>query len=230
VPIGSKTSRRQLLKAAVAAGGAGLSAGLLDARDSRPAAPSPIRGLIDVHHHFHAPGIPGAIRNWSADLSLDRMEKHGIATAMLSHPDGAGLICDGTGKGRAATRRINEFGARIVSDRPHRFGLLAALPMRDVDGCLREIEYALDILKADGFGIPATTPKLGPGIPSCCRFFRSSITVKRWSSFIRWSIDASRTRELRHGNGSITTSTPHAPSPAFSITVFCLDARISGLS
>jgi len=31
-------------------------------------------------------------------------------------------------------RKVNEIGARIVSDNPKRFGLLAVMPFRDVEG------------------------------------------------------------------------------------------------
>ena len=54
------------------------------------------------------------------------------------------------------TRDANEFGAKMVADCKGRFGLFAALPLPDVKATLREIAYALDTLKADGFRIPTS--------------------------------------------------------------------------
>jgi predicted TIM-barrel fold metal-dependent hydrolase len=48
---------------------------------------------------------------------------------------------------------MNEYGAKMMSDYKGRFGLFALLPMPSVDDCLKEIEYALDTLKADGIGL-----------------------------------------------------------------------------
>jgi aminocarboxymuconate-semialdehyde decarboxylase len=45
---------------------------------------------------------------------------------------------------------VNELAAKLTQERPDRFGAFAALPLPDVDGALRELEYALDTLKLEG--------------------------------------------------------------------------------
>src|ERR1700693_6626364 len=47
-------------------------------------------------------------------------------------------------------RRVNELSAELIHERPDRFGGFAALPLPDVDGALRALEYGLDVLKLDG--------------------------------------------------------------------------------
>src|SRR6185437_8155241 len=54
---------------------------------------------------------------------------------------------------RAMARGWNEFMAQMAADHPGRFGIFAALPILDIDGSLKEIEYALDTLKADGVAL-----------------------------------------------------------------------------
>ena len=46
--------------------------------------------------------------------------------------------------------RITTISRELVADHPGRFGMFTALPMPHVDLALKEIEYGLDVLKADG--------------------------------------------------------------------------------
>jgi predicted TIM-barrel fold metal-dependent hydrolase len=63
------------------------------------------------------------------------------------------LLYDGTEKGHAAVRTGNEYGAKIMSEHPKRFGLFTGVPLPDIDAVMKEMEYGLDQLKADGIGI-----------------------------------------------------------------------------
>ncbi len=116
---------------------------------------------IDVHHHFapdfHRDAVNarrGGLRwpKWSPQMSLDDMDKNGIATAMLS------VVQPGTWFGdveetRKLTRKLNDYGAAMVRDHPGRFGLFACIAPPDVEGSLKEIEYAFATLKVDGIGL-----------------------------------------------------------------------------
>ncbi|MDB5583092.1 MAG: hypothetical protein JWR80_8268 [Bradyrhizobium sp.] len=108
--------------------------------------------LIDVHSHaiFHIgvdPARPPQLP-WTLEGALSIMDRHGISTSILSVPNSANFA-----EGPEATdiaRRTNERIAEIIAKHPTRFGGFATLPGRNVDGILREIEYALDTLKLDG--------------------------------------------------------------------------------
>jgi predicted TIM-barrel fold metal-dependent hydrolase len=147
--------RRQFLKSLAAAGAASLvpSRGL--SGQDRVVKLNVRGGAIDVHHHFQPPGgVPGATKPWTPQIALDQMGKFGIAVAMLSSTqyDG-GLLYSGTEKGRAAVRAGNEYAATVMQQYPTRFGLFTSIPMPDVEGSLREVEYAYTTLKADGIAI-----------------------------------------------------------------------------
>ncbi len=150
-------SRRSLLKTLAA--GAGIAAlsrsNLLAQFVNKSTAKG---GRIDVHHH-HAPpalqtGPPARGRRaWTPEWSLEQMEKFDISVAILSMTQMGDVLYDGNEKGRAAVRTGNDYGARLMGDHPKRFGLFSSVPLPDIDGCMKEIEYGLDTLKADGIAI-----------------------------------------------------------------------------
>jgi predicted TIM-barrel fold metal-dependent hydrolase len=170
------TSRREVLKALTALGvGAILPATGLVARASRKSAALGKSGRIDVHHHMLPPFQTSppfvANRHWTPESTLATMEKFGTSTAILSLTLAAEILYDGTEKARTFARKANEYGAKLVSDNPKRFGLFASLPLPDQDASLREIEYAFDTLKADGVGLFTDTGDKWPGDPAFTAVF-----------------------------------------------------------
>lgn len=128
------------------------------------------RGRIDVHHHMLPPFMDlWAARKWSPQSSIEAMDKFGTETAILSVtgllPTFADLFYDGSDRAHALVRRMNDYGAKLASDNPKRFGLFAVLPMPDQDASLKEIAYAFDTLKADGIVMFTDTGDKWPGDP-----------------------------------------------------------------
>ena len=119
---------------------------------------------VDVHHHLFPPPFVaqliahehylarGVAHHWTPQVSLDDMDAAGIATAFTSIT-APGLAFIPRERLLTVNRECNDFGARMVTDHRERFGLFASLPLPDVDDSLREIEYALDTLRADGIGL-----------------------------------------------------------------------------
>ncbi len=64
---------------------------------------------------------------------------------------------------RKFVREANDFAADMMREAPGRYGLFAYLSMVDVEGTLKEIEYAFDVLKADGVGISTSYVDKYPG-------------------------------------------------------------------
>ena len=131
---------------------------------------------IDVHHHCYptawfnkyrtqilsSDSDPDVLRDWSPQKNIEHMDRNGIATgiASLGNPS---VWSGNIPEGRSLARSSNEFMAQMARDYPGRFGLFAAIPLPDQEGSLKEIEYAFDVLKADGIGLLTSYDDKYPG-------------------------------------------------------------------
>lgn len=173
--INFAASRRELLKRLGATGAWALLGGGRLFAQSRVNKVNVRGGAIDVHHH-HAPpallngglgaaaGPRGAVppaaaagrgrgSDWTPERSIEEMDKFGISVAILSMTQMGDLLYSATEGGRTAVRTGNDYGAKLMQQYPRRYGLFGGVPLPDIDGVLREIEYCYDTLKVDGIGI-----------------------------------------------------------------------------
>lgn len=163
-------SRRSFLSAALAVGASsGLSSAFAYEAAQTQSLDRVQPWIIDVHHHF----IPrfyvteyedrivasGARRplvsvftTWSPEMAIDAMDKSGVEKSVLSLTF-PGIWFGDPAESRKLARRVNDFAAELSRRYPSRFGLFASIPLPDQEGSLREIDYSLDTLKADGIGL-----------------------------------------------------------------------------
>ena len=131
---------------------------------------------IDVHHHISPPPyVAELVRRkisgqeptlaWTPAKSIADMDEGGTATAVASITT-PGVWFGNNQEARDMARICNDYAAKLRSDYPKRFGIFASIPLPDVDGSLREIEYALDTLKADGIGVMTSFGDKWLGHPS----------------------------------------------------------------
>jgi predicted TIM-barrel fold metal-dependent hydrolase len=156
-------SRRAFMATGIAAGAVAAAATPF----VRPAAAQTVtelpvteRKIVDMHHHIAPPDYLAETRarqnppvvNWSIQKSLEDMEKAGVATSITSITT-PGVWFGDAEQAKRLARVCNEYAARLTQDHPGRFGMFAMLPLPDVDASLKELEYAMDTLKADGIAL-----------------------------------------------------------------------------
>ena len=132
---------------------------------------------IDTHHHPYPPvyvkktgevlrhtthAFYDRLTKWQPSQAIEAMDKNGIAVSVLSISTPSVWLGSPVAS-RTFARECNEAAAKIQSDHKRRFGHFAALPLPDLDGCLQEIEYAIDELKADGFALTTNYVDKYPG-------------------------------------------------------------------
>jgi 6-methylsalicylate decarboxylase len=124
-------------------------------------------GMIDVHFHLipqfyrdavyeagRGPAI-GRYPDWSPQLALELMDKHGIAVAITSIAQpGVGFMPDE--KAADFARRCNDYAAELIGQHPQRFGCFGLLPLHDVDAAIAEARYCLETLRFEGISLFAS--------------------------------------------------------------------------
>lgn len=131
--------------------------------------------VIDIHHHILPPGYMSALGDrlgaqglfgsppeWSPQISLEAMDRHGI-TAAITSISAPGVWFGDQAEANKLARLCNEYAAQMKRDHPGRFGFFAILPLPGTDDSLREIEYAFKALNADGVVLTTNYSGLYPG-------------------------------------------------------------------
>lgn len=118
---------------------------------------------IDTHAHFLTPRYREEVKaaghsrpdgfhvlpDWEPAAALEMMDRQRIDTSILS-VSSPGVHFGDDQAARRLARHVNDEGAAYVADYPGRFGLLASLPLPDLDGSMVELDRALGELEADG--------------------------------------------------------------------------------
>lgn len=121
------------------------------------------RPRIDVHHHIlpsryvetvgpgpiGSQGSSGRVPAWSLEGAIGLMDETAISTAVTS-VTAPGVATLDAAAGAGLARWCNDYAARMVSDRPSRFGMFTCLPMGGIDAAIAEAVHGFDQLRADG--------------------------------------------------------------------------------
>ena len=137
--------------------------------------------LIDLEHHFMPPFwldavkehlsaqaqgfLPPGVMSWTPAKSIEAMDHTNVSTSFVTVST-PGVWFGDVQAARDLSRKCNEYAARMVGDYPGRFGSFAAIALPDIDGSLKEIEYSLDQLKADGICLQSSYGDKWLGDPS----------------------------------------------------------------
>jgi 6-methylsalicylate decarboxylase len=157
------SARREFLTGFAALGAGALLGGKLLGQTKAVANPR----SVDFQHHFTSPGwraalsaknlLPDVRKGWTPAKDIEEMDGAGCASAFICTGQAGWRLGDLSDKETIhLARDSNEYGAKMQTDYPGRYFLMAALPLPNIQASLDEIAYSLDTLKAAGFGLPAS--------------------------------------------------------------------------
>jgi len=120
---------------------------------------------IDLHAHFLSPSYYEYLKKyeeprpdnfdipyWSEEKHIKQMDQLGVKFSFISISTPNLSRADDETE-REYVRKINEEGAAFVSKYPDRIGLMAELPLPNINNSLEEAKYVLEVLGAYGFSL-----------------------------------------------------------------------------
>ncbi|OGT80194.1 MAG: hypothetical protein A3H91_08010 [Gammaproteobacteria bacterium RIFCSPLOWO2_02_FULL_61_13] len=139
---------------------------------------------IDVHHHIVPPRWLAEegermfatavnfdhVAKWTPEMSLESMDRNGVATAITSVSTVI-VRPDDPAAASSLVRYCNEWAVKLAQDHPGRFGTFGLLPLPHIAESLKEIEYCADVLKVEGFKLQTSYKDKWPGDPAFAPVF-----------------------------------------------------------
>lgn len=151
--------------------------------------------VIDVHHHILPPRyieavgasaisdllVSGRLPDWTPEVSLSVMDRHGIAKAYISMS--APGVPFGGEDGAKVVRAFNDDAAVLRRERPDRFGTFGYLPLPDVPAALDELTRLIDNLGTDGISLLSSYGTRHLGDPAFAPLF-DALNARRAVVFV----------------------------------------------
>ena len=123
-----------------------------------------LKERIDIHTHYLPPAYNAMLDRrglefldggfprpeWSAEIHLKNMETLSITKAYLS-VSSPHLHMGDKVEAEETARGCNEFGAELVKLYPEKFGIMASLPLPEIEESVNEIRYCAKNLNIRGF-------------------------------------------------------------------------------
>lgn len=121
---------------------------------------------IDTHVHYLPPAYNAMLDrrnmktldggfprpNWNVEMQLEGMEQLGTSYALLSISSPPVHLGDAV-EAIETARGCNEFGAELKKKYPDKFGVMASLPLPEVEASVEEVKFCHDVLNVNGFAL-----------------------------------------------------------------------------
>lgn len=103
--------------------------------------------------------------NWTVEMQLESMKQLGTSYALLSISSPPVHLGDAA-EAIETARGCNEYGATLKKQYPDKFGVMASLPLPEVEASVKEVRYCHDVLNVNGFALQTNACGVYVGDPS----------------------------------------------------------------